>query len=236
LKIVFFDIGNTRSKFLIDKKVIIVSTSILLNNLEKYIKDYFIYFGSCVNLKVRKKLRKYKNVYFLKDFKFYHKTCYDLKMIGEDRLAAIYYPPSKNFLLLQLGSLYTLDIVKNKVHLGGYLIPSFKTIYYGIINTTFIKLGNYPNFCNSVKNLKIKKLFQIPKDTQSAISVTYINSLLNFLRSIVKKYPYPLYISGGDFKYLKKYFDKFRIKYFYVPYIVLLGLKNFLKLNKINLR
>ena len=236
MKIVFFDIGNTRSKFLIDKKVIVLSTSFLLNNLENYIEDNFIYFGSCVNLKVRKKLRKYQNVYFLKDFKSYHKTYYDLKMIGEDRLAATYYPPSKNFLLLQLGSLYTLDLVKNKVHLGGYLIPSLKTIYYGIINTTFIKLKNYPNFCNSVKNLRIKKLFQIPKDTQSATSVTYINSLLTFLKSIIKKYPYPLYISGGDFKYLKTYFDKFRIKYFYIPYIVLLGLKNFLKLNKISLR
>ena len=236
MKIIFFDIGNTRSKFLIDKKVIILSTSYFQNNLERYIKGNFIYFGSCVNLKVRKKLKKYKNVYFLKDFKSYHKTYYNLEMIGEDRLAAIYYPLSRNFLLLQLGSLYTLDIVKDKLHLGGYLIPSLKTIYCGIINTTFIRFKSYFNFCKGIKNLKIKKLFQIPKDTQRAISITYINTFLNFLKYIKKIYPYPLYISGGDFKYLKRYFDEFCIKYFYVPYIVLLGLKNFLKLHKINLR
>ncbi len=236
MRIVYFDIGNTKTKFLIDKKILILNTSYFFKHLEKYIKNNLIYFGSCVNLKVRNRLKKYRNIYFLKDFKYYHKTYYDLQKLGEDRLAALYYPTSKNFLILQLGSLYTLDIVKNKLHLGGYLIPSIKTIYHGITNTTFIDLKNYFDFCKNIKNIKIKELFKIPKTTQTAISVTYINSTLKFLKFIIKKYPYPLYISGGDFKYLKLYFDKFNIKYVYVPYIVLLGLRNFLKLNKINLR
>jgi len=171
-------------------------------------------------------LKTFKHIYFLKDFKHFIKTKYDFNKIGEDRLASLFFPKNKDFLTLQLGTLYTLDIVKNNLHLGGYLFPSIKTIKVGIENSTFIILPSQSRLLEKIYQTELYKK-DIPRNTLDAILKSYLLSFFLFLKKILNKYPYPLYVSGGDYKFLKVHFKYFGIKFVYEPFIVLKGLKNF---------
>jgi len=187
---VLCDIGNTTFHFKDGKKDFRI-------NIEEDIKDKIdssktIYFIS-VNEKATKKLQKnYPNTINLKDLlKF--KTSYN--GMGIDRVIVCSYV--SNAIIVDIGSAITVDIMKNGVHKGGFILPglsSYEKTYPKISKKLLFKLNT---------NINLDK---IPLDTSSAINFAVMSAIVLPILKIYEKYKLPLYFTGGDAKKILKYF------------------------------
>jgi type III pantothenate kinase len=175
------DIGNTNYHFYIDGKV--------FDEKELTIKNRDIYYIS-VNEEKEKILNKKNSAISLnKMVKF--DTSY--QGLGIDRIMAC--KTIKSGIVVDAGSAITIDIMSESIHLGGTILPgissyidSYKKISPAL-DTTF--------------NMNID--FNIlPNSTKEAISFGSVGSIILMIEKLSKDNK--IYFTGGDGKYLSKFF------------------------------
>lgn len=191
------DIGNSTFHFKNRKKDFRINIKDDIKN--KIDSSKTIYFIS-VNGKATKKLKRYyKNTIDLKDL-INFKTSYN--GMGIDRVVVCNY--ISNGIIVDIGSAITVDIMKNKIHQGGFILPglnSYKKIYPKISKKLLFKFNRDIN------------LNKIPMCTSNAISFAVINSIILPILKVYKEYKLPIYFTGGDANKILKYFKKQKIIY-----------------------
>ena len=183
------DIGNTTYHFKTSSKEFKISVNEVLPKLESPI--YFI----SVNEKAEKKLL---NTYPLAiNIKSYLKfnTNYSSTM-GIDRILACSY--IKNNIIVDCGSAITVDIMKNAIHFGGFIIPgidALKNIYPNISEKLSFDFEN---------NLNLDK---IPLNTNDAINYALFQMIILPIKNIQDKYNLEIIFTGETSKYIINYFE-----------------------------
>lgn len=114
--------------------------------------------------------------------------------LGIDRIAACV--AVSDGVVIDAGSAITVDIMQNSVHLGGFILPglsAFSKCYKSISERL-----------NKEINLHVN-LDAFPLNTEDAISYGILKSVVLILKDSIKsKQPF---FTGGDGKYLAKFFD-----------------------------
>lgn len=98
-------------------------------------------------------------------------------------------------IVVDAGSAITVDIMSNGMHLGGYILPgiaAYEKCYSGISSALQKRVN--PNVI----------LDALPQKTEDAISYAVIKSILMMLEDTCKDKA--IYFTGGDGKFLSKYF------------------------------
>lgn len=212
------DIGNTTFHFKNKRKDfrIDVKKNIKKNSKNKIDSSKPIYFIS-VNEKATKRLQKnYPNTINLKDL-INFKTSYN--GMGIDRVVVCDY--ISNGIIVDIGSAITVDIMKNKIHKGGFILPgltSYKRIYPKISKKLLFKFN---------KDINLDK---IPMDTSNAINFAVINSIVLPISKIYEKYKLPIYFTGGDGDKILKYFKNKKV--IYKKDLIFKSMKKIIKNNK----
>jgi type III pantothenate kinase len=93
------------------------------------------------------------------------------------------------------GSAITVDVMQNRVHLGGYILPGLQAYQecYGRISNA-LDVGINPNIDFEI----------LPQNTPDAISYGIIASITALLKETIRD---RVYFTGGDGKFLAKHFD-----------------------------
>lgn len=206
------DIGNSTFSFLSKKKRFKVDVD-TKNKKLPFIKDK-IYFIS-VNKKATKELLKRypKAINCAKLFDF--STLY--KGMGIDRQVVCL--SITNAIVVDVGSAITVDIMKNNKHKGGFILPGIK------------KLISFYPLISSKLNFHFEKevnLDKIPNNTDEAISYAILKSVILPIKQIEDKYNLPIYFTGEDSVYLKKYFKNSKYK----KNLIFNSMKNIIKRKK----
>ncbi len=180
------DIGNTTFHFLVGGKH---QRFLLDEELPRFKQS--IYFIS-VNEKGSKKLKKtYTKCIDLQEYLTF-KTTY--KGMGIDRKVACLN--IENAIIVDAGSAITVDIIKNKKHLGGLILPGLK------------KFENVYNQISSKLNYEINtkvNLDKIPLCTHDAISYSILKSIILPIKELALKQQ--IILTGGDGEFLSRYFE-----------------------------
>ncbi|MDR3177806.1 MAG: type III pantothenate kinase [Campylobacteraceae bacterium] len=182
---IFCDIGNTNAHLLIDGQLCV-------KNIRDFLKLSFdkkiCYI--CVNDDLKSFLRAKENFF---DLEPYIKFDTKYKGIGIDRVCAC--KAVNDGVIVDAGSAITVDIMKEGVHEGGYILPGFAAydIAYASVSSR-LKLDI--NRC--------VKLDKIPQNTQDAISYAVIKSIQLIIKNSAENRK--IYFSGGDGKYLAGFF------------------------------
>lgn len=137
-----------------------------------------------------------------------HKNCYNIAKIvelntsyiglGIDRMASCV--GIVDGVIVDAGSAISLDVMDNGTHLGGYIMPglaSYLKAYAGISSA----LNKQINFGVDLDRLSL--------DTQSAMSYGTLKSIVLTIGDIAQKWQgKKLYFTGGDGKFLAKFFER----------------------------
>jgi type III pantothenate kinase len=171
-----------------------------LDKTNKESKNNLIYFAS-VNKKHTKKLQKnykkqnIKTINISKMINF--KTSYNGMGIDK-KLVCISF---KNKIIIDAGSVISVDVVKNNNHLGGYLFLGLRNNILSYKNISKKLKVNYNFSHNKYKH----KLDKIPTNTKDALYLAVIKSLILFVKDLEHKYNLNIVITGGDGKFLSYY-------------------------------
>jgi type III pantothenate kinase len=201
--VILCDIGNTHFHFNYNGK--------LIDSNKCEFKQKKIYFISVNEEKTKELLQKNPDSINLINFINFETSYVGL---GIDRVMAC--KTIENGIVIDAGSAITIDIMSNKVHLGGYILPGLDALNksYSLIS----KKLDY-NF-----NMQIE-LDILPVNTIDAISFGAIGMVINFIKNISKDKK--LYFTGGDGVYLSKFFDNS----IYIKDLVFRGMKETIKEN-----
>jgi type III pantothenate kinase len=112
----------------------------LKKDLDKYDNIYICSVVPELDIVIKKQLSKSK-IHFIKKSllkSYVHKTV-NLKQLGIDRLVNVLsvnqiYPKNKNFIIIDLGTATTLDLIINSQYFGGAILPGLKTSYANLIS------------------------------------------------------------------------------------------------------
>jgi len=185
------DIGNTTFHFKTSKKNFKIKTNADISELKDYKAP--LYFVSVNEKATAKLLKKYPRAIDLRDIiKF--KTSYI--GLGIDRQIVCNY--IEHGIVVDMGSAITVDAMKNKKHLGGFILPgidAYKRIYPQISKKLSFKFKNDIN------------LDKIPLNTSDAINYAILDSIVLPILKIYRNYNLPLYFTGGNCQLLLKYFE-----------------------------
>ena len=185
------DIGNTTFHFLIENEHKKFSLDEELPKLNETV--YFI----SVNEKATKKLNKnYTKCINLEKY-INFKTVY-LGMGLDRKIACIAYD---NAIIIDAGSAITVDIMEEKVHKGGFILP-------GIDNLKNLYKEISPVLDHEI-NTKVN-LDTIPLCTQDAISYSILKSIVLPIKEISKSKA--LIFTGGNGEFLSKFFKNSHFK------------------------
>lgn len=176
------DIGNSTATFYENEKIFSQKIDDF-SNIFNGKKFYYI--------SVNHNLKKIKNGINLKKF-----TYIDTKYngLGIDRKIAI--KAIKNGIIVDAGSAITVDIVQNSQHKGGFILS-------GIHST----IQSFENISPALK-MDFKKsidLHNIPQNTNQALNYALLKSIILPIKEIQNNQK--IYFTGGDGKFLSKYFD-----------------------------
>ncbi|PSM52320.1 type III pantothenate kinase [Campylobacter blaseri] len=176
------DIGNFSAKFYDNGKAYSMDFE-KLNNLAFDKKVYFIN----VNKNFYPNSRKFINIesYFNFDTNYIG--------LGVDRIAGCY--TIKDGVVVDAGSAITIDIMKDGMHLGGYIVPGISKL-----------LKNYEDISPILKtyfNSQIN-LDKMPQKTSDAINYGIISPIILSIQNISKDKN--LYFTGGDGSFFAKFF------------------------------
>jgi len=150
-------------------------------------------FYICVNQNVKTKLKKLQNWIDLSQYvemsKYY-------KTMGIDRVMAC--EAVKDGVILDAGSAVTVDLVKEKKFIGGFIYPGVQAMSetYKNISTALDYSFNFE--CD---------LDIMPKNSRDAISYGYLKTLC----SEVISYDMDIYLTGGDAKKFAKIFPHAKV-------------------------
>ena len=194
---VLVDIGNTNYHILENEKIYNLKEPKKFNN-----KIYYI----SVNKEKEKEFLKLNpnaiNLKYYVDFKSSYKN------LGIDRIMACI--SIDNGVVVDAGSAITIDVMKNKVHQGGIILPGLFAF-----REAFVKISK-------VLKVEYKKidLEKIPQNTNEALIYGSVGAIIN----LIKKFEPPYYFSGGDGKFLSEFIDGI-----YIKDLVFRGMKKVIK-------
>lgn len=175
----FCDIGNTSTKFFIDKNI----KNYYKNDKIPKFKDDIFYIS--VNEKATKNLANFI------DFK----TSYI--GLGVDRAVACYF--EENAVVIDAGSAITVDIIEDKKHIGGFIflgLNSFFKAYKNISKKLEISKSDFE------KNINLDK---IPLQTKDAVFFALLKSIILPIKEICKNKN--IIFTGGDGEFLSQFFE-----------------------------
>jgi len=180
------DIGNTHTHIYINNRVIHLKHNIAI---KKYAKADISYIS--VNSKLEKDIRnftKWQNI----SSKINLNGSYNGMGVDRKALCLAY----KNGIFIDAGSAITIDVMKNGVYQGGFILAGFKSI-----------LDSYKNISpqlNIDMNYKVS-LDRLPLTTKDGISY----GILAPIKTIIEKHQEDrkLYLTGGDGEYLSSFFN-----------------------------
>ena len=224
------DIGNTSIKFssFVDNKIKKISQikylkkdlrSVIIffkNKLKTHTKIYVCSVVPEVDKIIIRNLKSYRNrLFFINKKKLsllVHKTV-NLRQLGNDRIINVLsainiYPKSKFFIIVDLGTATTLDIIINKKYYGGVILPGLTTSYENLIS-----------LASGIKNMKFSsKSSIIGKNTNQALmsgfNVGYkimIESYIKLIKTTYKK-NFKVIFTGGYASYTLNRQSKFTYK------------------------
>ncbi len=180
------DIGNTTYDFLINKKH---KKYLIKDDIPKF--DDEIYFTS-VNKKATKKLKQInpqaKNIKKILNFQTQYVG------LGIDR--AIVCFEQDNCVIVDAGSAITVDIMEDKKHKGGFIIAGMRAF-----KKTYPKISKKLNI-EFETNINLDK---IPLQTKDAIQYAMMKSIILPIKEVSTNKK--LIFTGGDGKYLSKFFE-----------------------------
>ena len=190
------DIGNSTYHFLKGKRAFKVDLNSDLKNLRFKDKIYFI----SVNEKASKKLLKtFPNAINLNN-KFKLNTKYS-STLGIDRIVAS--NSIKSAIVVDFGSAITLDVIKNRKHLGGFIMPGID-----MLKTNYPKISPKLAF-DFVTNTNLDK---IPTNTNEAINYAIINMVVLPIQKIQDRYDLKIIFTGQNSTLVLKYFNNYKFK------------------------
>ena len=238
------DIGNTSLK-----KAIFSNLHLNKINHINYSKDNFnkvltflqndskrfekIYICSVVpeldNLIKRKFLKN--NLCFIKKnlLKSYVHNTVNFNQLGIDRIINVLsanktYSKNKHFIIIDLGTATTLDIIINRKYFGGVILPGLTTSYANLIN-----------LASGIKNIRLQETKDIiGKNTKGALlsgfNTGYKLMIDSYIKKVSSKYKqrFKVIITGG---YASNIFNK-QNKYEYKEDLTLLGIAHYHNLKK----
>lgn len=189
-----FDIGHTNAKYWNNE----TKTSIPIQNFtpEMWNSEKIFYIN--VNKLFEKKLHSLENWIDLSD-KFSINTEY--KTLGVDRKVVIF--GFINRIIVDLGSAITVDIIKNKKHVGGYILLGKSSV----ISSFESKIPHL----SFEKNNSLKS-FETPQKSEDAMYYGFFHQLLYFLRSLQSKFSLEITLTGGDSAEFHKIFNSVNIE------------------------
>jgi len=144
-----------------------------------------------VNLQIQKTLDKFPNWINIANL---IKIDTNYQNLGIDRQVAIF--DIENGIVVDLGTAITIDIVKNRKHLGGYILLG--------------KNSTIQAFQNKTSHLKFSdsgKMKTLPNETQDAVYFGFFHQLKFFLKSLKENENLPIILTGGDSQEFAKYLD-----------------------------
>lgn len=113
--------------------------------------------------------------------------------LGIDRIAAC--QTISDGVVIDAGSAITIDIMQEKMHLGGYILPGI---------SSYIRLfSGISDRLNLMPDLSLD-LDLLPQNTQEAISLGILKSIITFIQEVSKGKN--IYFLGGDGKFFSKFF------------------------------
>jgi type III pantothenate kinase len=195
------DIGNSTFHFLKIKKngkskSFKLDLESDLTKLRFKTKLYFI----SVNEKATKKLLKvFPKAINLND-KFILDTNYS-STLGIDRIVAS--TGIKNRIIVDFGSAITVDIIKNKKHLGGFIMSGFD-----ILKQNYPKISPKLAFDFNPK----QNLDKIPTNTNEAINYAIFSMVILPIKEIQKRYNLKIIFTGENSKLVLNYFENYKFK------------------------
>ena len=179
------DIGNTNATFFQDGKI----SKIDIEKFKSFKSDEKIYYIS-VNDSLNSKLENDKNFINLEPF-FELDTIYN--GLGIDRIANCY--SIDDGVIVDAGSAITIDVMANKMHLGGCIAPGISQ-----------SLKTYEAISARLKvalNSQIE-LDALPQKTSDAVSYGIIKPIVLLIQSISNNSK--IYFTGGDGEFLSRFF------------------------------
>lgn len=179
------DIGNTFFHFFYRGRVWREEP----NALSRKNEDYCIYYISVNARNERKLLESHSNCQNIADL-IALDTIY--KGLGIDRKAACF--GIDNGIIIDAGSAITIDIIQERVHLGGYIMPGIES---------YKKMFSNIDVLNVEFNLGVS-LDSIPQNTRDAVSYGCLKSIVLSIESVAKDNF--IYFTGGDGKFLSRFF------------------------------
>ena len=164
-----------------------------------------------------------KKIFFIKKSKLkkFIDTSVNINQLGADRLinvlaASKLYSKINNFIIVDLGTATTLDLVKNNKYFGGIILPGVKTSY-----------ANLVNLASGIKKMKFQQSTKIiGKDTQGALLAGYNTGykllIESYIQLLQNKYrnKFKVIFTGG---YASNILNK-QSKFTYKEDITLLGI------------
>jgi len=186
--LVLCDIGNTYFHFYRHGRIWKERVGKITSQFEEDLPIYYI----SVNAKGTKKLKAHheKSIDLSPFFRF--DSVY--RGIGIDRVAAC--KAVHDGVVVDAGSAITLDVMQNGMHLGGYILPGitqFSHSYAEISPVLDVEL-----------NMGVD-LAALPQNTKDAVSYGVLKSILLMIKNSSKSKK--LYFSGGDGKFLSRFFE-----------------------------
>lgn len=180
------DIGNTFFHFFYRGRVWREEPNALTRKNE----DYCIYYISVNARNERKLLESHSNCQNIADL-IALDTIY--KGLGIDRKAACF--GIDNGIIIDAGSAITIDIIQERVHLGGYIMPGIES---------YKKMFSKIDVLNVELNMGVS-LDSIPQNTRDAVSYGCLKSIVLSIESVAKDNF--IYFTGGDGKFLSRFFQ-----------------------------
>lgn len=179
------DIGNTFFHFFYRGRVWREEPNALTRKNE----DFCIYYISVNSRNEKKLLESHSNCQNIANL-ITLDTIY--KGLGIDRKAACF--GVENGIIIDAGSAITIDIIQERVHLGGYIMPGIES---------YKKMFSKIEVLNVELNLGVS-LDSIPQNTRDAVSYGCLKSIVLNISNIAKDNV--IYFTGGDGKFLSRFF------------------------------
>ncbi len=179
---ILVDIGNTFAKIYKDGVIKRVASS----KFDLQEKFYYI----CVKNSIKDRLNQNPYAHNLEEF-INLKSSYS--GLGIDRKVLCSY--IDDGVIVDAGSAITVDIMKNKIHKGGFILLGLSFLYktYGEISPVL-----------KVEKIKEVELKQFPQNTKEAVNYGAIAPIVAILKEISKDKK--IYFTGGDGFVISKYF------------------------------
>lgn len=184
---VLCDIGNSNVKFLQDNKF----SSLSFEEFAAFQSEERVFYIS-VNHSLKKLVSNKSNFIDIEPY-FKFDTIY--QGLGVDRIAACY--TIADGVVVDAGSAITVDIMSSSMHLGGFILPgiaSFRKAYAEISPILKCEL-----------NTQIY-LDTLPQRTIDAVSYGTFKSIYLLIKDAA--YNKNLYFTGGDGRFLERFFDR----------------------------